>query len=78
MGSQAIFVSTIPYAISHFGKPLPEALGSIAAGIFLATLAVKSGSIWSGFLIHTSVAVSMDMAALVAKNQLPSQWWPTA
>jgi hypothetical protein len=78
MGSQAIFVSTIPYAIAHIGKPLPEALGSIAAGIFLATLAVKSGSIWSGFLIHTSVAMSMDMAALVAKNQLPSQWWPAA
>lgn len=77
MGSHAIFAMIVPYCMIHYGgKPFLEALGAIAAGIFLGTLAMKTRSIWSGFLIHVSVAVSMDVAALMQKGGLPHVWWP--
>ena len=46
------------------------------AGVVLGTLAMKTRSIWSGFLIHVSIAISMDVAALLQTRGLPSQFWP--
>jgi membrane protease YdiL (CAAX protease family) len=76
MGSYAIFAMTVPYCMIHFGKPWMEALAAIIAGIVLGTLAMKTRSIWSGFLIHVSVAISMDVAALLQTSELPDVWWP--
>ena len=78
LGSQAIFVMVVPYAMIHIGKPLPEAFAAIVAGIFLGTLAMKTRSIWGGFLIHGAVALSMDIAALLATRGLPDRWWPAS
>ncbi|MGL4598042.1 MAG: CPBP family glutamic-type intramembrane protease [Bacteroidia bacterium] len=63
-GYYSIFVMTIPYCMIHFGKPLPETIGAIVAGIVLGTLSMKSRSVWLGVLIHYSVAITMDMCAL--------------
>lgn len=71
MGSHAIFAMVVPYCMIHFGKPGMEALGAIIAGVVLGTLAMKTRSIWSGFLIHVSVAISMDVAALLQTTGLP-------
>jgi membrane protease YdiL (CAAX protease family) len=76
MGSQAIFAAVVPYCMIHYGKPWLEALGAIIAGIVLGTLALKTRSIWSGFLIHVSVAISMDTAALLQTGGLPERWLP--
>ena len=76
MGSHAIFAMVVPYCMIHYGKPFPETIGAIVAGLFLGTLAMKTRSIWSGFLIHVSVAISMDTAALLQTAGLPTQWWP--
>jgi membrane protease YdiL (CAAX protease family) len=76
MGSYAIFAMTVPYCMIHYGKPFLEALAAIIAGIVLGTLAMKTRSIWSGFLIHVSVAVSMDVAALLQTSDLPTTFWP--
>lgn len=76
MGSQAIFAMVVPYCMIHFGKPFLETLAAIVAGIVLGTLSMKTRSIWSGFLIHVSVAVSMDVAALLATAGLPERTWP--
>jgi membrane protease YdiL (CAAX protease family) len=76
MGSHAIFAMVVPYCMIHFGKPWLEALAAVIAGIVLGTLAMKTRSIWSGFLIHVSVAVSMDVAALLQTRGLPTQLWP--
>jgi len=76
MGSHAIFCMVVPYCMIHFGKPWLEALAAILAGTVLGTLSMKTRSIWSGFLIHVSVAVSMDMAALLQTSGLPHVWWP--
>lgn len=71
LGAYAIFVMVVPYCMIHFGKPMPETLGAIAAGLVLGTLALRTGSIWAGFLIHVSVAWTMDLLALIQTNRLP-------
>jgi membrane protease YdiL (CAAX protease family) len=76
LGSHAIFAMVVPYCMIHIGKPFLETLAAILAGVVLGTLAMRTRSIWSGFLIHVSVAVSMDMAAMLQKGGLPDRWWP--
>jgi membrane protease YdiL (CAAX protease family) len=64
LGAYAIFVMTVPYAMIHFGKPFPETLGAVVAGLVLGTLSLSTGSIWGGVLIHVAVALTMDVLAL--------------
>jgi uncharacterized protein len=73
MGSLALFVMIVPYAMIHNSKPLAEALGSIIAGLALGTIALRTGSIWGGVLLHCGVAWSMDLLALVRTGKLPTQ-----
>jgi len=63
-GSSAVFVMIVPYCMIHYGKPMPETLGAIGAGLILGTMALRSRSIWGGVLVHAAVAVSMDVLAL--------------
>lgn len=74
MGSQAIWAMMVPYCLIHFGKPWPETVGAIVAGLALGTLALRYRSIWAGFLVHVSVAVSMDVASLIQRGELPTEW----
>lgn len=76
MGSYAIMAMVVPYCMIHFGKPFLETIAAILAGVVLGTLSMKTRSIWSGFLIHVSVALSMDMAALMMTVGLPETWTP--
>ena len=64
LGSNAIFVMIVPYCMIHYGKPLPETLGAIGAGLILGTVAMRTKSIWGGVLIHVGVAMTMDVFAL--------------
>jgi uncharacterized protein len=64
LGSNAIFVMIVPYCMIHYGKPMPETLGAIGAGLILGTLAMRTRSIWGGVLIHIGVATTMDVLAL--------------
>jgi membrane protease YdiL (CAAX protease family) len=63
-GSPAIFAMMAPYVMIHIGKPMLECFAAIVAGIVLGTLALRTRSIWSGFLIHVSVALSMDIISI--------------
>jgi uncharacterized protein len=69
-GFYSVFVMTIPYCMIHFGKPLPETIAAIIAGIVLGTLSLKSRSIWLGVVIHYSVAITMDLCAMYQKGLL--------
>lgn len=71
MGSSCIFAMMIPYVMIHFGKPMPECFAAIIAGVVLGTLALRTRSIWAGFLIHVSVALSMDVAAILQNHGIP-------
>jgi len=76
MGSAAIFVMAVPYCMIHFGKPYLEVSGAILAGIALGSLAMKTKSIYQGFLLHITIALSMDLLALSHRGVLPKIFWP--
>jgi len=76
-GANALFVMSVPYLMIHFAKPWPEATGAILFGLLLGILALRSRSIWGGAAVHMTVALSMDMLALMQGGRLPTQWWPT-
>lgn len=59
----AVLVQMLPFVILHFGKPVPETVGSIAAGIALGALSVRTRSFWYAVLIHWSVMLTIDMFA---------------
>jgi membrane protease YdiL (CAAX protease family) len=40
------------------------------AGIVLGTVALRTGSIWGGVLVHCAVAWSMDLLALYRTDRL--------
>jgi membrane protease YdiL (CAAX protease family) len=71
LGAYTIFVMVVPYCMIHFGKPFPEVLAAIVAGIVLGTLSLKTKSIWCGVLIHITVALAMDTAALWQTGHWP-------
>ncbi|MBM4320355.1 MAG: CPBP family intramembrane metalloprotease [Deltaproteobacteria bacterium] len=70
LGLLAVPVMMVPYCMLHFGKPMPEALGAIIAGLVLGLLSYLTRSIWCGLLLHASVAVSMDLLALGQRGLL--------
>lgn len=75
-GSNAILVMCLPYTMLHFQKPWLEATGAIFFGLFLGILAMRSRSIWGGVGVHISIALCMDIAALIQTRGLPQQWMP--
>lgn len=76
MGSHAIFAMIVPYCMIHFSKPFIEVLAAIIAGLVLGTLAMRTKSIWLGFLLHCVVALGMDLASLQANDDLPRLFFP--
>jgi len=67
-GIYSVLVMTIPYCMIHFGKPLPETVAAIAAGVVLGALSLKTRSVLLGVCIHYSVGLIMDLAALYHKG----------
>jgi len=76
IGANAVWFMVLPYLMIHFSKPWLEATGAIFFGLFLGILALQNRSIWGGFMVHCGLALCMDVAALMQKNALPSQWLP--
>jgi membrane protease YdiL (CAAX protease family) len=76
LGSAAIFAMAVPYCMIHYGKPYLETNGAIVAGIVLGSLAMRTRSIYAGFLVHITVAFSMDFLALWRRDALPHVMWP--
>ncbi len=63
-GNYSILIQTIPFAVMHYSKPLPEALGSIVAGVLLGILALETRSFIYGAAIHWLVAMTMDVVVV--------------
>jgi hypothetical protein len=59
----------------HFPKTGVESAASVIAGLVLGVMAMRWRSIWGGVLIHTTVAVSMDLASLLQQGRLPPPTW---
>lgn len=74
LGVNAVFVMCVPYLMIHFPKPWLEATGAILFGLFLGVLSLRSRSIWGGVCVHVTVALSMDIAALLQGPGLPGSF----
>jgi len=70
IGPVAILVSTVPYCMVHYHKPMLEAYAAIIAGVILGAVAMRTRSLWSGFMTHALVALTMDFLALHARGIL--------
>ena len=64
LGLSSVLVMLAPYCMIHYYKPMPEALGSIGAGLLLGLLSWRTGTIIYGWFLHYAVALSMDLLAL--------------
>ena len=64
LGYKAVLIPLIPYVMIHFGKPFPETLGAIIAGLVLGTMALRSKSIVPGICVHFTIAIGMDILSL--------------
>ncbi len=65
LGRAVLLPMVVLYAFWHFGKPFPEALGSIFGSYILGILALRTRSINGGILIHMGIALLMNLAAFV-------------
>ena len=63
-GWYAIGISTIPYVMIHFGKPMPETFAAIVAGCLLGWMALRTRSFLWGVALHWSVALLMDITVM--------------
>lgn len=63
LGPRAVLPMCAMYCVIHFGKPLPETIGSFFGGYILGVLALKSRSIAGGVLVHLGIAWLMELAA---------------
>jgi membrane protease YdiL (CAAX protease family) len=70
-GAGAIWSMVVPYCMIHYGKPYHEAMAAVIAGVVLGSLAMRTRSIYAGFLVHATVAVLNDILALSRRHALP-------
>jgi len=68
LGKNGLFLMIMPYVLGHLGKPLPETLGAIAAGLVLGVLAWHHRSFLLGAVSHWLVATAMDLSALYRRG----------
>jgi membrane protease YdiL (CAAX protease family) len=57
----AVLVQTLASSLAHFDKPPAELLASVAGGLLLGVLAVRTRSILSGLLLHAGLGIAIDL-----------------
>ncbi len=66
-GARAILIQTVPFVLMHIGKPPLEFHSSLIAGVVLGWLAWRSRSFWPCVILHSGVAFTMDLTALLSR-----------
>jgi hypothetical protein len=72
LGINGVLAANIPFALLHAGKPLPEGIGSVIAGIALGLFALRARSFWYCWLLHALIALSMDLLAIQRRVEILS------
>ncbi len=60
----AIALNCSVYGFAHFYKGPGETFGAMAVGILLCYLTIRTGNIWSAFIIHSLMALSNEWFSL--------------
>jgi hypothetical protein len=60
-GLYAIVVQTVPFAILHYDKPMPEALLSIVGGLAIGALVWRARAFWIAVPIHAAQMLVLDL-----------------
>lgn len=55
IGTLAVWIQSVPFAIAHLGKPPAETLTTYFGGLFLGWLSLKTRSFLYAFLIHWGI-----------------------
>jgi CAAX protease family protein len=64
-GYSAVLIQMIPFVILHNGKPAAETFAAILGGIALGILALRTRSIFYGFITHIGVMFSIDFISVL-------------
>lgn len=64
----AIWLQTVASALIHLGKPFPELLAAIPAGLLFGVIAWRSRSILWPFLIHLALGIATDLSSLIRQG----------
>lgn len=67
IGKEAILPVAAFYCSIHFGKPLFECISSFFGGVLLGIVVYRSGTIWSGLIVHLGIAWLMEAAGITMK-----------
>jgi hypothetical protein len=70
LGKEAILPMVAVYCVLHFGKPMGEAISSVFGGYLLGIFALYGRNIWGGVLVHAGIAIMMEWAAIVMRQQI--------
>jgi membrane protease YdiL (CAAX protease family) len=65
LGWLAILAQAIPCALMHVGKPAVELAASLPFALLLGMLAYRSRSVLPGWLLHTAVSLTINLACVV-------------
>jgi len=60
----AVALNAVIYALMHLHKNMRETIGSIPFGAVLAIVSLHTGSIWTGVVIHSVLAISNSLWAV--------------
>lgn len=63
----AICVQTLASAMLHYGQPVSEVFGAIAAGLAWGFLAYRTKSLLSGFVQHAALGIVLDAMLVYGK-----------
>jgi membrane protease YdiL (CAAX protease family) len=63
----AIILQALAFGVMHYGKPMPEFIGSFFAAIVLGWLAIRARSFYPGFCLHWACAVTFDVLVILAR-----------
>ena len=69
MGRHATIPMSGLYAFRHFNKPIGETISSVFGGYILGAIALRSGNIFGGAIIHGGIAIMMDILAFWFKTR---------
>lgn len=60
-GLHSIIPAACFYCCIHFGKPMPEAIGSFFGALLLGIISYHTRSIWPSLIVHIGVAASIEI-----------------